>query len=52
MNYKIKTPDNQFVGKGFDEVVTAADLDGWDIETMVKVGILEPIEVKAKKEAN
>lgn len=49
MNYKIKTPDNQFLGKGFDEVITAADLDGWDIDHMVKVGQLEPVEVKTEK---
>ena len=49
MNYKIKTPDNQFLGKGLDEVITAAELDGWDIDTMVKVGILEPVEIKTEK---
>jgi len=49
MHYKIKTPDNQFLGKGFDEVITAAELDGWDIDQMVKVGQLEPVEVKTEK---
>lgn len=50
MDYKIKTPDNQFVGKGFDEIVTAAELDGWDIDYLVKVGHLEPVAVaKADK---
>lgn len=49
MTYKIKTPDNQFAGKGFDEIITAGELEGWDIEHMVKVGQLEPVEVKAEK---
>ena len=51
MNYKIKTPDNQFLGKGFDEVLTAEELDGWDIAHMVRVGQLEPVEAKAEKVA-
>lgn len=50
MNYKIKTPDNQFLGKGFDEVLTAEELEGWDLDTMVKVGLLEPVAA-IKKEA-
>lgn len=51
MNYKIKTPDNQFLGKGFDEVLTAEELDGWDIAHLVLVGNLEPVEAKAEKVA-
>lgn len=51
MNYKIKTPDNQFLGKGLDEVLTATELEGWDVEHLVKIGALEPVAVETKKEA-
>jgi hypothetical protein len=50
MQYKIATPDNQFVGKGFDEIVSATELEGWDIPHLVIIGALVPVEV-TKKEA-
>ena len=51
MNYKIATKENQFLGKGFDEILTAEELDGWDIAHLVVIGTLIPVEVTAKKES-
>jgi hypothetical protein len=44
MNYK-NVSDNQFVGKGFDEIISAEELEGWDVTHLVKIGALVPVEV-------
>ena len=43
MQYKVATKDNQFMGKGFDEVLTADELEGWDVTHLVKIGALVPV---------
>lgn len=44
MNYK-NVSDNQFVGKGFDEIISADELEGWDVTHLVKIGALVPVSV-------
>lgn len=49
MQYKIEV-DNQFVGKGFGEIISATDLEGWDVVHLVKIGALVPV-TETKKES-
>lgn len=50
MKYK-NVSENQFVGKGFDEIISAEELEGWDITHLVLIGALVPVEEPVKKES-
>lgn len=49
-NYKVMI-DNDIAGKGLGGVVSDADLAGWDLPHLLKIGALEAIESPAPTKA-
>jgi hypothetical protein len=43
--YQIQT-DNEILGKGKGEMLTSAQLEGWDIAQLVRTGVLKKVPDK------